>query len=142
MPEVKVELGFFQVQVEGLRGHHVEPGQAAFCVAPERLDAVDVIFAPGELVVAMIDPEMLVVADVDQAVVAAAAVGMDNDSRVDLAPYHRLQRGFRAVGNDSDVDFHLAFQDAEHDRLARSAAPTLAPDAVWAEVGLVDFDRP
>lgn len=45
MPVVEAELGFLQVQFEGLGGDAVELGQPPFGVAPERLDAVDMVLA-------------------------------------------------------------------------------------------------
>ena len=60
MPVVKAELGFFQVQFEGLGGYAVELCQAAFGIAPKRLNTVDMVLAPGELIVAVVDPEVLV----------------------------------------------------------------------------------
>ena len=67
---------------------------------------------------------------------------MDDGADVHLAPDNRLQRGFGAIGDDFSVDFALAFEDSEDNRLARSAAPTLAPDAVRTEIAFVDLDRP
>ena len=120
MPVVKAELGFFQVQIKGLGGNAIELGEPSFGVAPERLNAVDVVFAPCEFVVAVVDPEVLVKADVDQAVIATPTIGMDDGARVDLAPDHCLQRGFGAIGDDFGVDLALAFQDTEDDGLAGS----------------------
>jgi len=139
---VKAELSLFQVQFEGLGGYAVELGEPALGAAPERLDAVDVVLALGELVVAVVDPEVPVKADVNQAIVTSPAVRMDDGANVHLAPDHRLQRGFGAVWDDFGVDLALALEDAENDRLAARTAPALAPDPVRAEVGLVNFDRP
>lgn len=57
----------------------------------------------------MVDSEMFVNTDVDQAVVAAPAVGVNDGAGVDLAPNDRLQCSFGAMGDDLGVDFALAF---------------------------------
>ncbi len=108
MPVVEAELGFLEVQFEGFGGYAIELGEPPLGVVPERLDAVDMVLAPGELVVAVVDPEVLVEADVDQAVVTPPAVGVNDGAGVDLAPDHRLQRGFRTVGDDLGIDLALA----------------------------------
>jgi hypothetical protein len=119
MPVVKAELGFLQVQFKGLGGYAVALGKSPLCVAPERLDSVDVVLATGKLVVAVVDSEVLVKADVDEAVVAAPAVGMDGCAGVDL---------------------DLALEDAEDYRLAACPASALDLDTVRPEVGLVDIN--
>jgi len=70
MPEVEPELALFQIQVKGMFGNAVELRQPAFGNAPERLNAIDVMLSSDEFVVAVVDPELLVKADVHQPVVA------------------------------------------------------------------------
>ena len=140
MSVVKAKLGFFEVQFEGLCWDAVELGESSFGITPERLDAVDVAFTGSEFVVAVVDPEMLVETDIDQAIIATPAVGMDDRTQVDFAPDHRLERGFGAIGDDFGVDLALAFEDTEDDGFAGSAAPAFAPDPVRAKVRFIDFD--
>ena len=52
----------------------MELDEAVFGVAPEALDSVDVVGAEGKLIFPMIDPSILVEAQIDQPVVAAPAV--------------------------------------------------------------------
>jgi len=104
MPVVEPELAFFQMQVKSMFGNAVELRQSAFGKAPKRLNAIDVMFPPGELVVTVADPEMLVKADVHQPVVATPAVGVDDAVDVGLAPDDGLQRGFGGVGNNFRMD--------------------------------------
>ena len=98
---IEPELGLLQVQVKRRVRDAVELGQAAFGVAPEALDAVDVARASRELVSAMMDPQMLFVTDVHQPVVPPPAVGMDDDLRLDLASNNSQKRAFGAVGDAS-----------------------------------------
>ena len=87
---VEAELRLFEVEVEGVSGHTAELCQASFCQAPEALDSVDVVALAGELVVPMLDPEVLVEAQVDQTVVACPAVGVEHRAEACSATNHSL----------------------------------------------------
>lgn len=70
---VEAELALLESEVERLGVHAAEACEACLGVAPEALDAVDVVAAhaaAAELVGRVIHPEVLLVAHVDQAVVA------------------------------------------------------------------------
>ena len=58
---VEAKSRFLEMEVEGLFADAAELGQPSFGEAPEALDAVDVVELPGKLVLAMLDPEVLVV---------------------------------------------------------------------------------
>jgi hypothetical protein len=74
---VEEEVASFQVEVECRLGHVVVAGVSGFGVGSKTLGAVDVTDSVGKLAVAMIDVKVLVVAEVDQAVVAQPAVTAD-----------------------------------------------------------------
>lgn len=112
---VETELGFLQVQIEGVSGDAVELEQALFGEAPEALDAVDMARAGGELVVSVVDPEMCVEVQIDQAVVAPPAVGVQHRCGAGLAADNGLQRGFGSIGHDLGVEVIATFQQAEDD---------------------------
>jgi hypothetical protein len=73
------------VQVEHARRDTVELLEPVLGEAPEALDPVDVTAATGELVGRVVDPEVLRVPDIDQAVVAAPAVAVDDRVECDSA---------------------------------------------------------
>ena len=50
----------------------------AFCKTPERFDTVDVSLANDKLIVAMINLEVFIKTDIDQSVIAAPSIRMDN----------------------------------------------------------------
>ena len=87
---IEAELSFLEVQLKLLSPYAVELCQAVFGVAPERLDAVDVSGASGELIVAVIDPKVLCQPQVNQPVVAWPAIGVDDAVGVSLASYDGL----------------------------------------------------
>ena len=108
---VEPELALFQVQIEGGSSHPTEPGKPGFGKTPEPLDAVDVGLPFRELVPAVVDSQVLAIADIDQSVVAAPVVGVEHALGFHFASYNRLQCGFGAVG---------ALEDAEDGRLAEA----------------------
>ena len=121
----------------------VKLGEAAFGETPEGLDAIDVSAAMGKGF-CFIDADMLVVADVHEAVIAAPAIGEEDAGGIDLAPENGLESLSRAVRDDLRVDAALALIDAE-DRLfkggATAAARTLAPaKPCWTKIGFISLD--
>ena len=74
-------------------------GQPDLGQAPEAFDAVDMDGSLRELVAGMIDADVAI-AEVDQAMVAAPAIGVDDGAWVDPAADNPLQGGLRAVRDD------------------------------------------
>ena len=64
--------------------HAVELDQAMFCIAPEALNSIDVVRSKREFIVAMIDSQMPIEAQIDQPVIASPTVSV----------HHRFQTGF------------------------------------------------
>jgi hypothetical protein len=120
------KLAFFKMQGKGKGMHASVFEQADFGKAPESFDSVDVGFVIGKLILSVIDSEMLSVDNVNQAVVAASAIGVDNAVKADLAPNTLLQRGLRAIGNDFGVHAAIAFEDAEDDGFSVSASSSFS----------------
>ena len=70
-------FGLLEMEVEGVSRQALELGQPDLGQAPEAFDAVDMNGAFGELVAGMVDADVAI-AEVDQAVVAAPAIGVDD----------------------------------------------------------------
>lgn len=51
--------------------------KSSLCIRPEWLYPVDVVRLQGKFIVAMIDPEMLIITHVNKSVMAVPGVGMD-----------------------------------------------------------------
>ena len=141
-PQIEPILALFQVQIELLRGDAVELMQPTLSITPEALDAVDVVRTSDELVGPVVDPEVLRVADIDQAVVAAPPVRVNDDLRCHAATDNGLQRGLFAVRHDLGVDLAVTLQEPEDDGLAARPASALAAHAPSTEVGFIHLDLP
>lgn len=139
MAVVEAELGFFQMKVEGMFRNSVELEQTAFGEAPEAFDAVDVVRSPSELVVGVADPEVLVEAEIDQAVVASPAVGVEYGFWSDSSTNDGLESGFGGVRHDLGIDLIASFQQPEDDRLAAGSSASLATHTTRAKVRFVGF---
>lgn len=139
MSVVETEFSFLQVQRKTLSAQAVELGQASFGIAPETLDPIDVGGAEGEFVVAMVDPAMFLETQIDEPVVAAPFVGMNNRLQTGLVADDRLQSGFGGIGHDLCIDLIAAFQQSEDDGFARRSTASSATHTPWTEVRFVGF---
>ena len=128
------------MQVESFSRDPVELLQATFSETPEAFDAVDVTAATHELIVPMIDSEVFTVPDINQAIVAAPAITMDDRLGCHATANNRLQSGFLAVRHDLGIDAAISFEDAEDNGLARGTATAPASDTTSTEVGLINLD--
>lgn len=137
---IEPELGFLQVQHELVLADTVKLRQAMLGKAPKRLDSVDMVGAPHELVVAMIDTEVLCKADIHQSVIATPAIRVNDAVGIDLAADDGLQRGFGGIGDDFGVDAVIALEQTKDNGLAASASATLATNASGAKVGLIGLE--
>jgi len=132
---MKIEIGF----------DTVEPSKSAFGETPERLDAVDVSTPLGEGFL-FVDADMLVEADIDQAVIARPTIGADDTGGIDPAPDDSSQRGLGAVLNDFCIDLSPSFEDAK-DRLLEGASAAqawqrAASYPAGAKVAFIDLHNP
>lgn len=126
------------MEVEILLGYTLVFYQPVLGVAPEALDAVDVVarVAPlDELVLAVAHPVMVLAAPVHQAVAGREPVGAHDGVLGYPAVDDLHQRPARDVRDDLRADLPAALEQAEDDCLARPAAPH-PPCAEAALVGL------
>ena len=96
----------------------------------------------GEFVAAVVDPQVLGVADIHEPVVAGPAVRMDDAIEGDAAANCFAQSVFRDIRDDLGVDAIAPLEHAEDDGLVACAASTFASDPSWPEVGFIDFYFP
>ncbi len=111
-----------------------------FSITPEALNAVDMCRAPHELALSMVDSEVLRVTDINQSVVAAPPVGVNDHLRCDTTANNGLQRHLFAVRYDLWIDLTVTLEETEDDGLATGSATALAAHSTSAEVRLIDFN--
>ena len=105
---------------------------------PEPFEAVDVDFAAGIDLVAVVDLEMTVAA-AHQGIIDMKLVRSDDAAPANLLHRHAYQCIGLDVGNNLYVDESVPFQDAKHGNLSCSSAATFT-FAPAAEVGFVELD--
>ena len=138
---IEPKFTLFEMQKEVLGTNAAAFGESRFRRAPRALDPVDVnAAAADEDTVAMFDAEMFPIPEVDQAVVANPAVGMNDAGQGDAPPNNGPQCCLFRVRDDLGIDAALALEDAKHDRLPARPAAAFAADAAPAKVGFIDFD--
>lgn len=71
----------------------------------------------NKLVLPVIHPKVFSVSDVDEAIIASPAVGIDDAFQGHLSSNDALKSVFRAIRNDLGVDLSVPFKEARHDGL-------------------------
>ena len=128
------------MQVKGTSRDAIELLQAPFSIAPEALDAVNVMRSADELITTMIDAKMLRVANINQSVIPAPAVGMDDGVQGHATANYGLQSAFSAVRHHFRVNAAVALENAEDNGFARGTAATLATYPARSEVTFIHFN--
>lgn len=129
------------MQIKGVFRDTVELREAALGQAPKAFDAVDMVRAVGELIIRMTDPEMFLVPDIDQTVVAPPTVRVDDGLGSHATPNYGLQSTPGAVGDDLRVNAPVAFEDAEDDGFAARPATPLSANTTGTKVRFIHFDN-
>ena len=127
------------MQVECCWAHSPEFRKPGLGKSPETLNPVDVGLAVYKFVPAMIHTEMLLIPQVDQTIVPAPAIGVDDGLQVDSSSDDRLQCFTTTVGNDFGIDFTVSSEYTKDNGLPESATSTFAFDATRAKVALIDL---
>ena len=122
--------------------HPSESREARFRKAPEAFYSVDMGFAPGEFVPAMINTKVLAIADIDKAIVTTPAVRIDDAFGFDFATNNGLQRGFGAVRHYFGVDLAVALEDTENNRFTVGTATAFSLNAPRAKERFINFNLP
>jgi len=128
------------MKVESAIGNSIELLEPALGIAPEALNAIDVMRALHKLIVGVIDSEVLRVSDINQAIIAAPTVRVDGGVNSDSTPNNGLKCGFLAVRDDLCIHAAIALEDAEDNGLAAGSAASLATDTARSEVRFVHLD--
>ena len=100
---VKTPCAFFEVEEEALLAHAAQFEEAKLGVAPKAFDAVDVIFAAGELILVMMNAVVFVAFE-HQASVGFPPVGVDVGSFKHPAGDDRHQLLAGAVFDHAQID--------------------------------------
>ena len=127
------------MQIECCWAHAPEFKKPGLGKSPETLNPVDVGLAVYKFVLTMIHAEMLFIPQVDQPIVTAPAIGVDDRLQVDSSSNDRLECFTTTVGNDFGVDFTVSSEYTKDNGLPESTTSTFALDATGTEIAFIDF---
>jgi hypothetical protein len=94
----------------------------------------------SKLIIAVIDSVMLRVSDINQSIIAAPAVTVDDGVNGDLATNNGLSSRFSTVRDDLCIDPLVTLEKTEDDGLPARTATALATHAMRAEVRFINFN--
>jgi len=117
----------------------IELCQTPFCKAPERFDTVDMPLATGKLIVAMMNPEVLIKTNIDQSVIAAPSIRMDDSIWCHMPTDKGLQGGFGVIWNNLRIHFPLALQNTKNNCFTISTSTSFTPDTLRTKIRFIDF---
>jgi len=137
---IKAIFSFFQMQVERMFGYAIKLGQPTFCIAPERLNTVNMPFTIRKFILAMIHSKVLIKANINQAVVASPAIRVNDSRRFYMTSDNVLQRSFRAIWHNLGINFTLPFQQSKYNRFTISTTPTFTSNATRSKIRFINFN--
>ena len=140
MAMVETKLRFLQMQVEGVSRQTFELSEPVLGEAPKGFDAVDVIFPVGELILTMADAEVFGIANVDEAVVADPAIGVNHGVEVDLSSDNPLESTLSGVRDDLSPDAVASLEDSEDDCFVARSSPSFTLDTLGSKIRFIELD--
>ena len=136
---IESPLTFFEVNQKAITTNTTEPGHTCFGETPEGFDAVDMVFATGELIVSMIDA-MMPITTGKEAVVCGPTIGVDIGTCQDTALNNRHNFLSTNPLHNTHVDAMTSLVQPYHRNLSGGPATSLASNSPGTEVRFIDFN--
>ena len=105
--------------------HPVKLHQAMLGVTPKRFNTVNMPRTTDKLIVTMMYPEMFGKTHVNQSLITAPTVCIDDTLDTDTTSNDLLQRYLGGIGNNLGINLVPAFQNAENDGFPPAPRPRL-----------------
>ena len=112
-----------------------------FRITPKRLNTVNVLRPTSKLILPVIHPKMLCKSHINQTMITAPSVSIDDALNGDMAAYNLLQRGFGGIGYDFRIDLISPFEYLKDDGFTTSTASAFATNTLRTKVGFVKFNN-
>jgi hypothetical protein len=138
---IPTQLAFGEMAQEVSFAQATHLGHTEFGKAPERFNAIHVVFPTSELIFMIMNPMMAVTIE-DQAVVRSPAVRVDSAVSQNLTFNYGPQRVTRAVIDNFDVHTTASFQQTDDRNLATNATSTFAAYSPRSEIAFIDLNLP
>lgn len=138
---IKAIFSLFQVQIERMFRYAIKLCHAPFGVAPKRLDTIDMPISIGKFIFTVMHPKVLIKTNVNQTIIPAPAIRVNQRIRRDTSSDNALQRSPGTIGHDFCLNLSVTFKQAKHNGFAISTYSTLASDAMSSKVRPIYFYR-
>ena len=117
--------------------HPVKLHQAMLGIAPKGFNTVNMPRTTDKLIVTMMYPEMFGKTHINQSLITAPTVSIDDTLDTDTTSNNLLQCCFGSIGNNLGINLVASFEDAENDGFTARSAPAFTSDALCTEIGFV-----
>ena len=94
----------------------------------------------SKFIVSVTNPEVLLVPDINQAIIATPSIGMADTFDADSTSDNLLKHGTAAIRHDLNIDLALSLEGAEDNGFTACATTSEPFDASRHEVTFIDFD--
>ena len=94
MTVIEAKFSFFQMQIKRMFCYAMKLYQTVFRITLKRLDTVNVLRSTSKLILPVMHPEMLCKTHINQTMITAPSVSIDDALNGDMSAYNLLQRGF------------------------------------------------
>ena len=95
--------------------------------------------AANKFAFGMVNPKMFFITDINQAIIAAPFVRMNNRISGYFAANNGLKRFCGNIGNNFGINFAIAFKQAKYNCFT-GCAPATFTGSTTAEVAFINFD--
>src|SRR3989304_10556249 len=97
---IKSKFTFFKVQIKSVLRHTMKLLKSSFRIRPERLYAVNMTLIINKLIITVLNPIVLLIADIHQSVITSPLVRMNNTFTSSFGTNNGLKIGFCGVGEN------------------------------------------
>src|SRR3989337_4416762 len=136
---IKSKFTFFKVQIKSVLRYTMKLLKSSFRKRPERLCAVNMTLIISKLIITVLNPIVLLIADIYQSAITSPLVRMNNTFRRYFASNNGLQRGFSAVWHNLCIDFAASLQNTQNGCFTISASTSFAFLSACTKIGFINF---
>jgi hypothetical protein len=88
----------------------------------------------------MVDPKMLLVAQINQAIIPSPSIGMNNTFWLYTPPDNGLERLSGTIRDDFSINLPIAFENAKDNRLAQCTSSSFTLNTTSTKITFINFN--
>ena len=94
MAMIKPKFAFFQMEIESMLVKPTKAHKPGFGKGPETFNPIDMRIFGSKLVLTMLNPKVLLIAQINQTIIAPPTIRMDNTLKAYMTTDDALEGGF------------------------------------------------